>query len=326
MSDKKKQPKNKKYKAVIVGAGRIAAGFDGPKSKHVLTHAHAYRQSSQVELIGFFDIDAARAGAAAKKWSCQAFADLDTMCEEVNPDIVSICVPDQQHYSTLLKISQHHPRIVICEKPLTTDNSDTKKIIKLYHRERIPILVNFSRRFDATVQKIRTDLRSGVYGKVLASTALYTKGVLHNGSHLIDLARYLFGEATTIRSLYQVRDYEGTDATVGAFLSFEKCPQFFMVAGDERAYSVFEIDILCEKKRLKLLDFGWQYTEQEIVRDPLYAGYKMLGSATLKKTQLLGVFSQMVNNAVDFLGKGSPLICTLDDAAKTQAICAYLLK
>ena len=45
------------YKAVIIGAGNIAAGFDSPKSEKVLTHAHAILLHPDFELLGFYDRD-----------------------------------------------------------------------------------------------------------------------------------------------------------------------------------------------------------------------------------------------------------------------------
>ena len=45
------------YKAVIIGAGNIAAGFDSPKSEKVLTHAHAITLHPDFELLGFINSD-----------------------------------------------------------------------------------------------------------------------------------------------------------------------------------------------------------------------------------------------------------------------------
>jgi len=42
-----------KYKAIIIGAGRIASDFDYPGSKKILTRANAFKKHPSIDLIGF---------------------------------------------------------------------------------------------------------------------------------------------------------------------------------------------------------------------------------------------------------------------------------
>ena len=233
MSEQKK-PKKNKYKAIIIGAGRIAAQFDSPNGKDVLTHAHAYRQNQKTELVGFFDINKSAARAAAEKWGVSAFDDLEQALIETKPDIISICTPNHAHFSNLMEVAKHKPKIVICEKPFTSKIENAQKIIKIYKDSDIPILVNYSRRFDKAVQKLKKEIENKKYGKIICSSGIYTKGILHNGSHLVDLSRFLFGEIKDLFTFYAVNDYEKEDKSVAGFLKYENCPQFHLMVGDER--------------------------------------------------------------------------------------------
>ena len=56
------------YKALIIGAGQIAGGYDNPNDKSILTHAHAYSNNSNVELLGFYDVNYEAAEKMAEKW------------------------------------------------------------------------------------------------------------------------------------------------------------------------------------------------------------------------------------------------------------------
>ena len=326
MSDKKKFQKDKKYRAVIIGAGRIAAQFDDVKSKNVLTHAHAYHLNPQVSLAGIFDIDFSKASLAAKRWETRSYEDFDKMFREIRPEIVSICTPDDQHFFVLRKILKYRPKIVICEKPITTKIADTEKIIKLYKKNKIPILVNYSRRFDGTVQKLKKELARGKYGKVIAATGIYSKGILHNGSHLIDLARYLFGKFKMALSLLAINDYDRQDKTVAGFLQFNGCPQFHLLATDQRHFTMFELDIICERARFRFVNEGFWLMTQSIEPDPVFAGYKVLSAPKRQTTQLDNAMSKLVNNAVEHLNNCVPLICTVEDALEAQKICFNLLK
>ncbi len=325
MSEQKK-PKKNKYKAIIIGAGRIAAQFDSPNGKDVLTHAHAYCQNQKTELAGFFDINKSAAKAAAKKWSCSGFDDLEQALIKIKPDIISICTPDHAHFSNLMEVVKYKPKIVICEKPFTAKTEDAQRVIRAYKDLNIPILINYSRRFDKTVQTLKKEVEDKKYGKIICSSGIYTKGILHNGSHLIDLSRFLFGEIKDFSVFYAVNDYDKKDKSVAGFLKYENCPQFHLMVGDERQYSIFELDIIFEKKRICFYDFGFYMFVQEIKNDPLFKGFKALGELVIKKTSLTEAMSCLIQNAVDFLENKTPLLSDMESAYQTQNICHSKLK
>lgn len=323
---KTKQLPPAKYKCAIIGTGRIGSMFDNPKSRHVLTHAHAYYSNPKTELVGFFDTNYKKARQAAKLWSSQAFGNLEEMFKIAKIDIVSICVPDEYHFSILEEVAKYGPRIVICEKPVTTNIKDTEAVAKLYQQKNIPVLVNYSRRFDLTVQKLRKELIQKKYGQVLCSSLTYNKGILHNGSHAIDLARYFFGEVESAQSLYVLKDFGSVDATVAAFIKFEECPQFHLMASDSRCHSIFEFDIICEKARFRFVDSGFSLLKQSVIKSKLYQGYKILSQPVTMKTGLHNSMAGMVNNAIGYLEFGAPLLCDIKDALQTQIVCAGLSK
>lgn len=315
-----------KYKCAIIGAGRIGAGFDNPKSRHVLTHAHAYFSNPKTELVGFFDTDRGRARRAAKLWSSQEFESIDELFKVARPNLISICVPDKYHFSVLKEVAKYRPRLIICEKPVTIDIKNTEAIVKLYQQINIPVLVNYSRRFDLTVQNLRQEIIKNKYGKVLCASVIYNKGILHNGSHAIDLARYFFGEVESARFLHKLNDFILSDATVSAFIKLKKCSQFYLLASDARCYSIFEFDIICEKARFRFVDSGFNMTKQSVIDSTLYKGYKILSKPSLKKTGLNNSLMEMVNNAIGHLEFGTSLLCNIEDALKTQIVCSGLSK
>ena len=326
MSDKKKFPKDKKYRAVIIGAGKIASQFDNLKSKKVLTHAHAYYLNSRIKLMGICDVDFSKASLAAREWSTVPYKNLDEMFQNIKPEIVSVCVPDDQHFPVLKKILKYKPKLVICEKPVTAKIADTEIIMKLYEENKIPVLVNYSRRFDSTVQKFKKELSEEKYGKIISASGIYSKGVLHNGSHLIDLALFLFGKVKIARSLSVVDDYTSRDKTVAGFLQFENCSQFHLLAADQRNFFIFELDIFCEKARFKFVNEGFSLITQIVIPDPVFVGYKILSAPKQQETQLSSAMSAIVKNAVEFLDKKSPLLSTAQNALEAQKICNNLLK
>jgi predicted dehydrogenase len=319
-----------KYKGVIIGAGAAAAGYDFLGSQEITTPAHGLKVHPRTSLEGFFDLDSARAKEAATKWQTKAFANLATMLETVKPDIVCVCTPDETHAGVLQEIIKYHrPKLVIAEKPLTTKLSDSNKVLGLYDRLGIPVLVNYRRRFDEIVQKIQQELARGEWGQVVGATAVYGKGLLHGGSHMIDLARFLLGEVESAKGLYAHVDYQVGDKTIGGFLTFSHCPQFYLMAADERAYSLFELEIVCTKGRIRFLNEGLEVERQKILAHPtnlLQRGYQVLGRANKRTTKLTRSAFGLIDNAVKHIRSGVPLLCSGREAAVTQAVCVQLAR
>lgn len=304
------------YRVAIIGAGRIAAGFDTPDSQHILTHAHAFSKNPRTELAGFFDVDAKKSAAEAKKWSTNSYASLEELLA-AKPDIVVIASPDDTHASLLRTVAAQKVRLVVCEKPIATTEADTET---LRNAIEIPVIVNFRRRFDPVAMEIAAEL-----SEVISARGIYTTSLLHNGSHMLDLARLFFGEVISHQKLYDERGQEG-GAAIGAYLSFERCQHFFLMTGDARAYDVFDLEIFCESKRIRFFDEGMRVVEQHVVTDPIFEEYKILGGSQRRETGLIDAMARLAEHTVDVLdGKAAP-ISDLQNAIKTQDACFSLLR
>ncbi len=314
----------KKYKAVIIGAGKIASSFDTPKSKHVLTHAHALTQHPRVSLVGIADVDPVRGKTEAKKWGTQYFASQIEMINVCTPDIIVIATPNSTHKKILLEALKAKPRVIILEKPAVNEKHEVGVVRRTAKIARVPVIVNFRRRFDPSVTEVRDALIKGKYGSILVAHALYTKGILHNGSHLIDLARYLFGEMTSAKAHFSTDDFSEGEPTIGGIATFERCPQFYLMAGDERSFYVFELTIVTEKYRICFRDEGMNISVEKVQQDTYYPGVSILGSSKTTKTKLTQAMTTMVNHAVQVADGGEESHSSLENALLTQEACYKL--
>jgi predicted dehydrogenase len=314
-----------RYKAVIIGAGKIGSGYDTPKSKAVLTHAHALSNNPRIELVGITDTDSVRGKAEARKWKTVYWADMRTMLIEVNPDIIVIATPSETHKDLLREAFKVKPKVIIVEKPVVNKKSEMNSIRRAGSKAGVPVVVNFRRRFDGTVSEVRDGLIKGTYGRVLSASALYSKGILHNGSHLIDLARYFFGEMTSSKMSFAVEDFPSGEPSLGGVATFEHCPQFYFMAGDERSFYVFEMTILTEKYRIRFIHEGRTVTFEEVVRDRVYPEDFVLGPIKVRKTALANAMVRMVEHVVQVADGTESSRVSLEDALKTQESCYKLL-
>ncbi len=324
MSNKKTLKKGK-YKVVIIGAGNIAAGYDTPDSKEVLTHAHAFVNQKQIDLVGFFDTNKKVALGAAKKWGTKALDSLDQL-KEIKPDIISICTPTRYHAENLKQALDFSPKIVICEKPIASTTKEVEGIIKKYEKNKIPIIVNYSRRFDTSMQKARTAIQSGEWGEIQYATATYTKGLKHNGSHMIDLIRFLFGDIKNHKALRKSKDGTIDQDNISGYLNTQYCPSVHLLAGNEAYYTHIELDIVAEKKRVRFTNGCFVKEEQTSVVDTHYPEFHSLSEPIKIKTHLNMACQEMANHAIQIIEKGKNEISTAKNALETLHTCEILEK
>ncbi len=312
-----------RYSVGIIGAGRIVAGFDKPGDAMVLTHAHALHEHARFGVTGIFDADAATARAAADKWSLPVASSIDSLLGARN-DVVLIAVPDAFHLRYLETLLEARPKLVLCEKPLTGSLAESERIVARYADAGIALGVCYQRRYDADVNAMRDAYRSGALGALLTGTVYYSKGVLHNGSHAVDLLRYVLGEITSSVAYGKRDDFTPQDPSVAARISFADGDVTLAIA-DERLYSLFEIDLVFERGRYRFTDGGLQVEISRVIPDPTWAGYTILAVEETRPSSLPVAMRRLWDAVARSLDTDTPLASSGHEAARTQAACEHLL-
>lgn len=142
--------------------------------------------------------------------------------------------------------------------------------------------MNYVRRYDAGHIRARECLRDGAIGKVQRVRGIYTKGLLHNGTHMIDLLRWLFGEPVRGASRPAASGVVSPgDSSVDFELEFGDGTHASIIAADARSYSVFELDILGTKGRLELMRSGNEIRLSASEASRRYPGFKDLGKPVM---------------------------------------------
>lgn len=311
--------------ALVVGAGKIGAFFDSPKCEDILTHAHAYIKHDYFNLVGFVDITAELAGKAAQQWGGEAFTSIQDAFEKFHIDVVSICVPDEYHYSTIMQVLDYPVRLIFAEKPLAKTMNEAKKLLNYCKSKDVPLLLNYSRRFSLKIEHIINAYKSGEYGRYLTGNGFYGKGVLHNGTHMLDLLRALLGEITSTQEISRVYDFYETDPSISAVLGFEDQSQFVLQSINCSKFTIFEADFMFERARVKLLNSGFNIELYNVNDSDRFAGYKNLSLKNSEKTDLEYAMFNAVENIYRFFSKGEKLKCTHIDGVQAMKIALGMI-
>jgi predicted dehydrogenase len=303
-------------RAAIIGCGNIGSAYTAVAQRPgVYSHAHAYAEHADVELVAVSDPDAAKAQACAERWGVAGvFADHGEMLRQAQPDIVSICSPNDTHVAIGLDVIAHASvRGLICEKPLSLDSSGAGRLAETAASAGKPLLVNYSRRFDAGYQELRTRIAAGAMGDIQAVTGLYGKGLFHNGTHWLDLVRFLFGEPRWVQGYPSGFAFDA-DETLSLTLGLAGGAIATLQGTDHNALTVFEMDVVGTAGRVRLDDGGRAISYYDVRDGGFLAGARTFeAEPRLRLDVLADALPNAIANLVNHLDGGEALRCTGDD-------------
>lgn len=305
-----------RIRTLIIGAGNISAFYDSPADDKVLTHAHAIVTNNNFDLIGFVDIDFNKAKEAAIIWGGRAYNSLDEVDEKL--DLICIAVPDKYHYQVAEATINRHPRVIVLEKPLTIELDEGRKLVDLIKKEKIHAEVNYSRRFVYGFSRLKEEVLN--LGRFLGGTVLYGKGLIHNGSHMVNLLLFLLGDMRLISCLGTVDDYLPDDSSREVIYAIGDGHVVFQPV-DSRLVTTFEFDLRFSKGRVKYDGSKEQIMLYEIRESDIYTGelnYVLRRELNISSSEAMGNLyihiSKVFHNDVK-------IVSSVNDAYKTLQLC-----
>jgi len=264
------------YTAVIVGLGNIGMGYDKalPRETHVLSHARAFSLHPDFDLVGGVDPDTAMRTEFSNSYATAAFASIEELLAEVKPDVVALASPTSSHSAMLAAIlARYTPRAILCEKPLAPDSFAAHEMVEMCNAMKVPLYVNFIRRADPAVLEVKQRLNSGKIALPFKAVVWYSKGLLHNGSHFVDLLTFWFGPVRSMQVISSGRSC-GHDAEPDVRFGFDQGSAVFCAA-DEEHFSHYTVEVVAANGRLRYEPGGkiaWQTAQPH----PTLAAYRQL--------------------------------------------------
>ena len=320
-------PADSILRAAIIGCGQIAGGYDRETAPDaVYTHAKAYRLQSGTSLVAVADLDAGRAREFSAQWGNPvAYTDVSRMLAAESPDIVSICTPDDTHAAVLeLCLDCPSLKAVWCEKPLTTDIVKAEQIVSAYSKRGIVLAVNYQRRWQPQMLRIKNALQRRDLGEVQKAVVYYSKGICHNGSHAIDLLLDWFGPPGSFQVRGSHVDFAADDPTVDALLQFGDIP-VYLIGVDERAYSLFEIQILGTLGRVNVRSSGREVEWYRVQADAQFGDHRALClQDNWIKTDPERAMAHVLQDMIKAVVTGQSVLSNGESALATLRVCCRL--
>ncbi|MCS6835408.1 MAG: Gfo/Idh/MocA family oxidoreductase [Anaerolineae bacterium] len=174
-----------------------------------------WQQTGKTECVALYNRTRSKAEAVAREWNVPAvYDDPQALLDNEKLDFVDICTNVETHAPlTLMALERGLP--VVCQKPMATSLAEAEQMVAASQRLGVPLYINENWRWQYPLRQLKAHLDSGRIGRVFRARIDYRNSfpVFDNqpflkeleqfiltdiGSHILDTARYLFGEAVSL--------------------------------------------------------------------------------------------------------------------------------
>ncbi len=189
-----------RYRVGVIGLGRISSTIDdevqgNPAVMLPYSHTACFREVDSVEVVAGADPFDEQREDFRQRWGVEGlYADYREMVAAENLDIASVATSARPRPEIVRHLAESGVRAIYAEKPLAITLAEADSMVEACRANDVVLAVGCTRRWDAWWTMARSMISDGDIGQVLQINAHGNAGISHNGSHMIDLIRYLAGD------------------------------------------------------------------------------------------------------------------------------------
>lgn len=174
-----------------------------------------WRELEDVECVALYNRTRSKAEALAREFGVPAvYDDPQELLRNESIDFVDIITHVDAH-SRLVLLAAKYKIPVICQKPMAPNLETARQMVEACREAGIPFMIHENWRWQHPIRQVKKALQEGGVGKPFRGHMTYANSapvfdnqpylkeldrfILNDmGSHILDTARYLFGEAKTL--------------------------------------------------------------------------------------------------------------------------------
>ena len=317
-----------KYRCLIIGLGQIGMGYDLtlPKNEAIFTHCRALSRHPKFEILGAVDSSLERRLVFKEHYGKKAYGDISHAMKEFSPDLVVISSPTDSHYAVVKQVlDQSKPMAILCEKPLAYELTDAINIVQSCANLGVRLFVNYHRRSDPGVIEIQKRIFSGSIARPIKGNVWYSKGLLHNGSHFVNLMQFWLSSVKKHSIISNGRLWNDEDPEPDVYVEFEQGNIVFSAAWEE-SFSYYTAEMISPSGRM-LYDRGGELIQwHSIIDDPKFNGYTILKSDPEIIKNGMNRYQYHVAEQLSLMLEGKEAaLCSGSEALETQEVIQKIL-
>ena len=245
----------------LIGCGRIGHLLEDDALRNKpCTHAGGCI-SNKLKITHAVDCNPQRLKDFAQKFNISngnSFLNHSDLFKAAIPNMVIISTHTDSHTQIAADAIKHGIKLIVLEKPVGYSLLEVNKLLKLAAANKTHIIVNHERRYDPRYIKAKDIINSGKIGKILNASALIHTGgfrgtshsklgggpLLHDGTHLVDILRFFFGDIAQVRGKFQRESRRtGFEDMAYAWMETLSGVNIFMQVGGPKNYFGLQLDV-----------------------------------------------------------------------------------
>jgi hypothetical protein len=235
---------------------------------------------------------------------------------------VIIAVPTEFHLDILTEVlNAIAPKAILCEKPIVGGPEEIDSILKLMVNKSTRVFVNYFRNSDPVVLSVRDEIALEQSDELFSARGTYNKGLIHTGSHFLNLLEILFGEVQSLEKLEQVENrFDILDPNVALLANFKKGSALLTPSSDPDSLK-FEMVADFPTKSLVYMNEGetvaWIPRSDEVTRIEGLSKFNL--RKEFKRYQL-----DVLNEIAKYFENQKYSLCELSDALRYVVLLGNL--
>jgi len=205
-------------------------------------------KSDTVQIVAIGSRDIEKAKDLAKNWDIpKAYGSYEEVLEDKDIEAIYIPLPNHLHFEYIEKAAKAGKH-VICEKPLTLNEEETKDLFDIRDKYQVKIMEAFMYGFHPKWKMVKELMKVNGIGDVNAIHTIFTYGnndlknirnikeygggaLMDIGCYAISTARYILNrEPEKVIGLVEYSDATQTDILTSAIMDFGKARAIFTVS------------------------------------------------------------------------------------------------
>ena len=273
-------------------------------------------------------LDAFREAAGLDESCC--YENHQDLLAQQSPDAVIIATATDSHFQIALDSIRSGTRLIVLEKPVTPSLEQAEILLEESLKTGCRIIVNHERRYDSRYNHVKKMIDDEVIGTITTVNARMLTGryrgksfidegggpLLHDGTHLIDVVRYFFGNIASVEGEFTRIDRDsGFEDSAVSWLTMDSGINVFLETGGGRKYFQFELEIWGSDGKILI---GNGYEKLFLYeKSALYTGFNDLAEKDFPEIEKNNCFTELYRDAVRILdGEKFPLRSDMEDGLR----------
>lgn len=223
----------KTYRIGLIGLGGMAHA-----------HRHWMKEAGRFEIVAVSDVNEEALMQFGEQLSIdeeKRYADFRQLIQDADVEAVVAVTPNNVH-ADIIRACLEAGKPFLGEKPFTRTFEEAAQLLELYEKQPVPVMIGFSYRYTPAFRYARELIQAGKIGTVRSFSLQYLQswgtaehpyvwrfdknitgtGTLGDlGSHMIDMARFLFGEFEELSAQLKTIIPERLESKSGKMIKIE---------------------------------------------------------------------------------------------------------